>query len=263
MAKKKSGAKLSEPIARELVAKFRALMPSSTAVSETALNAVLDTYGGDVEAMKRGASQIICDSEALGYKIYLEAEHPASATALTETFGSLLASGATGDEGIRLVADNARALNQFYLSMSQSRKVRAGGAFESYFDTLFRNLGYPFERENLVNGTPDFVFPSAKHFKHFSTDCIVFTCKRTLRERWRQITTEGSRGFVLFLGTMDEDVKANDLDQMNQQKVLLVVPDAIRATCYPTRPNVLSVEQFLIDYLDPGMERWRRNKVIP
>jgi len=237
-------------------------MPSSTAVSETALNAVLETFGGDVEAMKRGASRIICDSEELGYQIYLEAEHPASVTALTETFGSLLASDATGNDGIRLVADNARALNQFYLSMSQSRKVRAGGAFESYFETLFRNLGYPFERENLVNGTPDFVFPSARHFNYLPTDCIVFTCKRTLRERWRQITTEGSRGFVLYLGTMDKDVKANDLDQMNQQKVLLVVPHDIRVSCYPTRPNVLSVEQFLVDYLDPGVERWLRNKVI-
>jgi hypothetical protein len=113
-----------------------------------------------------------------------------------------------------------------------------------------------------VNGTPDFVFPSAAHFKTLSTDCIVFTCKRTLRERWRQITTEGSRGFVLFLGTLDGDVKRNDLEAMNRQKVMLVVPEAIRAERYEGHPNVLSVEQFLIEPLDQGMVRWRRRGII-
>lgn len=260
MTKKTSS--LTNPVARQIADRFKASMPSNDEVIGAALNVVIGAYHGDVEAIKNNASSIIRDAEAVAYRFYLEAEGPAATEAIERTFIPMLSAEASGEDGVRLVAGNAAALNQFYLSVSQSRKSRAGSALETFFDTLFRALRYKFEREHVVNGTPDFVFPSAAHFRRLPTDCIVFTSKRTLRERWRQITTEGSRGFLLFLGTLDSTIKPNDLEQMKDQKIYMVVPEEIRAARYASQPHVLSVERFLADYLDPAMDRWRRNGVI-
>lgn len=38
-------------------------------------------------------------------------------------------------------------------------------------------------------------------------DATIFTIKGTLRERWRQIVTEGTRGLGFFLATIDEGMK--------------------------------------------------------
>lgn len=253
--------RVANPVAQQLVAQFRSAIPANDVIIQRALDEVLAPYGGDIEAMKGQISKIISDSEARAYLLYREAQGPALTHALRSVLSALPAQDRAGT--IEQVANNAEALDQFFLSVSQGRKARAGTAVETFFDTLFRSMGYPFERAHVVNGTPDFVFPSVAHFKTHSTDCIIFTSKRTLRERWRQITSEGSRGFVLFLGTLDATVKAADLADMKQQKINVVVPEQIRQSSYDSVPHVISVERFLRDHLDPAMDRWRRNGVVP
>lgn len=255
------GRKFADPLARQLVAAFGAAVPSIDEILDAALRDEYARYGGDVEAMKAVASQLISGVEAAAHARYREAERVSLQEAL-RTVLTPLAAGLDGPAAIDMVASHAGALDGLFMSISQSRKSRAGASLEVIFDTLFATLGYPFQRHHVVNGIPDFVFPSAAHFKLLPTDCIVFTSKRTLRERWRQITTEGSRGAVLFLGTLDPKVKDNDLAQMTAQKINLVVPESIRAAHYPDAPNVLSVDRFLVDHLDPGLARWRRNGVV-
>jgi hypothetical protein len=258
---KPTRSKLTNPIAQQLVAQFRSAIPENDVIIRQALQDVLAPLAGDVEQIKANVSKVISDSEARAYQLYKDAQRPALAHAIRAVFSALPASDRA--ETIALFATNAEALDAFFLSVSQGRKARAGTAVETFFDTLFRGMGYPFEREHVVNGTPDFVFPNVAHFRKHSTDCIIFTSKRTLRERWRQITSEGSRGFVLFLGTLDATIKPVDLADMRQQKINLVVPEHIRQGSYATVSHVISVERFLRDYLDPGVERWRRNGVIP
>jgi hypothetical protein len=251
---------VSNPVAQQLVTQFRAAIPANDVIIHQALQQVLAPYGGDVERIKTQISKIISDSEERAYQLYKEAQKPALAHALRSVFSAMPAADRAAT--IEQFANSAEALDAFFLSVSQGRKARAGGAVETFFDVLFRGMGYPFERAHVVNGTPDFVFPSVAHFRKLSTDCIIFTSKRTLRERWRQITSEGSRGFVLFLGTLDATVKPADLSDMRQQKINVVVPEHIRQVSYPSVPHVISVERFLRDHLDAGMERWRRNGVI-
>jgi hypothetical protein len=273
--KKARGTRERSPIAQQLVAQFKAAIPSNDVITGRALHDVLAPYGGDVEQIKSNVSRIIADSEARAYQLYKDAQSPALSHALRTVFTSLLRGSyapAAGFEGvaegsgraelINMLAENADALDAFFLSVSQGRKARAGSAVETFFDTLFHGMGYPFEREHVVNGTPDFVFPNVAHFRKHATDCIIFTSKRTLRERWRQITSEGSRGFVLFLGTLDATIKPADLNEMKRQKINLVVPEHIRGAAYESVPNVMSVEGFLRDHLDPSMDRWHRHGVI-
>lgn len=104
--------------------------------------------------------------------------------------------------------------------------------------------------------------PSYDHYVKNAIDCIIFTAKRTLRERWRQIVTEGTRGLGFYLATIDEKISSNQLDEARNHRIYIVCPEEIRSGYYSGKVNVLSFTQFFKDYLDPAMERWRRNNVI-
>lgn len=155
-------------------------------------------------------------------------------------------------------------LDRLFLSIGQSRKARAGITFESTIRGLFRQCGYPFEEQCVVNGKPDFLLPSESHYRRFATDCIIFTAKRTIRERWRQIATEGTRGKALYLATIDHKVTAAQSAEMLENRIYLVVPADSKGAvpAYSAAPNVISFEDFFTDHLDPAMERWRRSGVI-
>jgi hypothetical protein len=49
---------------------------------------------------------------------------------------------------------------------------------------------------------------------------------------------------------------------MHHNRIYLVCPESIKTAKYGDKVNVLSFKQFFKDYLDPAMERWRRNGVI-
>ena len=126
-------------------------------------------------------------------------------------------------------------------------------------------LQYPFSSQPIINGQPDFILPSVEHFRQHAADYIIFTVKRTLRERWRQIVTEGTRGLGFYLATIDEDIATRDLAEMNQSRINLVVPTRIKGlrADYKNAPNIITFEQFFRFHLDPGIERWRAEGIIP
>jgi hypothetical protein len=116
----------------------------------------------------------------------------------------------------------------------------------------------------IINGRPDFILPSVEHFRRNVPDAIIFTIKRTLRERWRQIVTEGTRGLGFFLATIDEGIAVRDLEAMLQSRIYIVVPSRIKTLCpdYEAAVNVITFEHFFQFYLDPAMQRWRAAGVI-
>jgi hypothetical protein len=99
--------------------------------------------------------------------------------------------------------------------------------------------------------------PGKQLFAVNPTECIILTAKRTLRERWRQITTEGKH-FRLFLATIDERVSQNQLGEMLKQQVYLVIPSGTIEACtrYREARNVISFQEFFRDFLDPAVKRW-------
>ena len=156
------------------------------------------------------------------------------------------------------------ALDRFFLGLTQGRRARAGGAFEYLIKELFVQLRYPFSSQPIINGQPDFILPSVEHFRLHAADCIIFTVKRSLRERWRQIVTEGTRGLGFYLATIDEEIGANDLAEMNRSRITLVVPTRIKALLadYKKAPNLITFEHFFRFHLDPAMKRWRAARII-
>lgn len=155
-----------------------------------------------------------------------------------------------------------KLFDTFFLSLAQSRKSRAGRSFEAIHNALFKELSYPFDEQKVINGKPDFIMPSYGHFLENPIDCIIFTAKRTLRERWRQIVTEGTRGLGFYLATIDEGISSNQLTEAHNNRIYIVCPSRIKNQFYKDKVNVLSFTQFFKDHLDPAMERWKRNNVI-
>jgi len=125
---------------------------------------------------------------------------------------------------------------------------------------LFKKLQYPFDPQPEIDGNPDFVFPSVSLYKKNAQDAIVFTAKRTLRERGRQIVTEGAKGLGFFLATIDEGVSKAQIGEMKSARIQLVVPSRLKESVrqYSAAANVVTFEDFLEDHLDPKMTKWKK-----
>lgn len=237
-------------------------LPSGHEICVNAMRDVLGERESDKEWIKSNFSLLVEEVQRRAYETYLKAERPAAGRAFRAVFSRELPQQVTQEDFFSLLDRNFWALDKFFLGVSQGRRPRAGKAFEHVIKVLFGTLGYPYTPQAVINGQPDFLLPGIDHFKLNPMDCIIFTVKRTLRERWRQITTEGIQGHQFFLATIDEKVANRDLPEMLRNRIYLVVPEDIRVKCYPEQPNVISFEGFFLKHLDPAMARWRADEVI-
>ena len=216
-------------------------------------------YGGTPERLKENFDLLIEETEKEAYRLYLQLEQEYGEMVLKRLIDAIAEEGAgTPDEiGLKL-GEYFKPLDRFYLSLAQSRKSRAGRVFEKIHNLLFKALSYPFDEQQVINGKPDFVMPSVEHYRRNPLECVIFTAKRTLRERWRQIVTEGTRGIGFYLATIDDGVSDNQLQEMVDHRIFLVVPKRIKEENYPDATNVLTFQSFFEDHLDPKKRIWDR-----
>lgn len=255
-------AKSDAELAARIFAIMRKKVPKAAELTGDALNALLGAKANDAEYIKDNFSQLIHDTQIKAYHLYLEHEARESGAAIRDVVMPLLPSGATADDVFSFLETRFHAIDRLCLSLSQSRRTRAGSTFETIVTTLFRKLGYPHTPQPQINGSrPDYVLPSLAHYLAYSSDCIIFTCKRTLRERWRQAITEGVTG-QFFLATVDDQLSVQQIDAMKEKNVVLVVPAGLKNTAYKDRMNVVSFETFFDHYLDPAIVRWKANGTI-
>ena len=237
-------------------------VPGGREICTDAMHQVLAGRAGDQEWIKSNFSRLVNDIQIAAYDRYLALEGPAAGYAVRKAFDPLLPDDATANDLFSAIERNFWVLDKFFLGLTQGRRPRAGKAFEHIIKVLFDMLGYPYTPQPIINGQPDFLLPSVEHYRRNAMDCIIFTAKRTLRERWRQITTEGTKGSMFFLATIDEKVAARDLPDMMLHRIYLVMPESIRAASYASEANVISFETFFAQHLDPAIQRWRANGVI-
>lgn len=249
---------LDENQKREGQRLYRVAAQDISSANEIILRALAEVLQGLPTAVqvKANFSHIVERAQARAYEIYLAEQGDVCSKALSEFLAF-----SSSSNGIN--HGQFAVLDSFFTSLFQSRKNRAGGAFETIVTTIFEKLEYPFTAQpDLGESKPDYVIPSLDYYRQFAADCIIFTCKRTLRERWRQIVTEGTSGKAFFLATIDEKVSTSELSRMKDRSVYLVVPTSIKQKRYSDAPNVITFERFLIDHLDPAINRWRTDNVI-
>ena len=111
------------------------------------------------------------------------------------------------------------------------RKSRAGKSLEHHLSALFSGNGLRFEEQAVTEGNkkPDFLFPSqeAYHTPIYPTEKIItLAAKTTCKDRWRQVINEADRlrGKPKYLCTLQQGISTAQLDEMNAEQVILVVP---------------------------------------
>ncbi len=244
--------------AKLLFEKTRDRIPSSGSLTIEALRqSRFDQMG--LEDLKANFSKAVSELQLAIYDLYLKREKEAAAEAIKEIFSPAVATANSNEQALSIVADKFGVLDKFSLSLSQSRKSRAGTAFEVLVSELFSKMSYPYTPQpNIGGSTPDYVLPSENWYNRYPSDCIIFTLKRTLRERWRQIVTESSSGKI-YLATIDDKVSRPGLAKMMEHNITLVVPSNIKSLTYSDVLNVISFEDFFEDHLDPAMLRWKKS----
>lgn len=243
---------------------FRKTVPSPSNVINEAIKRKLVPPNNSQEYIKENFSKFVEELQIDAYEIYLKAEESEGKKAIRAALIERTNANASREEVIEEACNMFKELDRFYLSLTQSRRPRAGSAFEIILKTLFKNLDYPFDEQQVINGQPDFLMPNRKHYDSNPMDCIIFTAKRSLRERWRQVVTEGTRGLGFYLATVDNKVSGNQLDEMKSHRIYLVVPKSIKndINVYKTAHNVIPYEDFFKYHLDPAVTRWKAGRIL-
>ena len=119
------------------------------------------------------------------------------------------------------------------------RKSRAGKSLEHHLAAIFdaNNIEYQARTVTEGNKRPNFIFPSQKayHDMTFPVDKLVsLAAKTTCKDRWRQIINEADRlrNENKFLCTLQQGISPAQMDEMQKEKVILVVPKKY-ITTYP------------------------------
>lgn len=136
------------------------------------------------------------------------------------------------------------------------RKSRAGKSLEHHLSAIFdgNNIQYTAQSVTEGNKKPDFLFPSqaAYHNATFPTDKLIsLAAKTTCKDRWRQVINEADRlrGLPKYLCALQQGISPAQMDEMQAENVILVVPRPYIAS-YPAdrRDRIWTVTKF-VDYV--------------
>ena len=145
--------------------------------SRTIAQAVLDEALADHKStawIKKHFSELVDTLQIRAYERYLLFEMETWRVAFATVFGPKLRECSSPEKVSRVIGDYFYTLDKFFLSRTQSRRSRAGTAFEVVLGELFNKLQYPSDQQPAIDGNPDFVFPSISLYKKNAQDAIVF-----------------------------------------------------------------------------------------
>lgn len=133
------------------------------------------------------------------------------------------------------------------------RKSRAGKSLEHHLAAIFDGNCIEYSSQPVTEGNkkPDFLFPSkeAYHDYGFSADYIVsLAAKTTCKDRWRQVLNEADRlrDKPKYLCTLQQGISGAQMDEMQAENVILVVPKPYIVT-YPKdrRDRIWTLARFV------------------
>ncbi|MEA3476041.1 MAG: type II restriction endonuclease [Candidatus Cloacimonadota bacterium] len=147
-----------------------------------------------------------------------------------------------------------------FLSISQSRKTRAGGSFEKHLRFLFSKINYPYDMQTTLNGRVDYLFPSEEVFKKNRTVCLIISVKRTLRERWRQVIGELSsiNAGKIYIATQEENIAKAKIHEMKKHNINLVVFDEEKEKNFLSEYNVIGFTELITVHLPAQKILWEK-----
>ena len=133
------------------------------------------------------------------------------------------------------------------------RKSRAGKSLEHHLSAIFdaHGIRYAAQAPTEGNKKPDFLFPSKEAYHDMTfpvTKLCTLAAKTTCKDRWRQILNEADRlrGERKWLCTLQQGISAAQMDEMQTEKVVLVVPKP-HIAAYPRdrQSRIWTIDQFV------------------
>ena len=160
--------------------------------------------------------------------------------------------GATVAHGFSSVEDFITLANQ----VLNRRKSRAGKSLEHHLAAIFDEYRIQYTAQAITEGKkkPDFLFPSeaAYHDMSFSIEKLcTLAAKTTCKDRWRQILNEADRlrDENKYLCTMQQGISGAQMDEMQAERVILVVPKSyIKSYPKDRQDRIWTVGKF-IEYI--------------
>ena len=136
------------------------------------------------------------------------------------------------------------------------RKSRAGKSLEHHLAAIFDGNGLEYSAQAVTEGNkkPDFIFPSkeAYHNSEFSVEKLIsLAAKTTCKDRWRQVINEADRlkGKPKYLCTLQQGISSAQMDEMQAENVILVVPKPYIKTYPSDRQNRIWTLSKFVQYV--------------
>lgn len=229
----------------ELLAEY-ADIPDPTSIATTARDEWLQTNAYptlDPWAIPNPGDAIMEISRDIEFRHYKRFE-------LRRRAAELVALLAGPSDLVTSVVKHFPEIDRIFLSASQQRKTRAGRSFEHHIAASMKAGRIRFVEQAVTGGRrPDFVLPdlpTLRSRRRAYGDALVVAAKTTLRERWKQVSSEKLNCDVL-LATVDDRVAAASIREMADSGIRLVVPESLKTSDeahYKGQPNVLSFREF-------------------
>jgi len=116
---------------------------------------------------------------------------------------------------------------------SQMRKSRGGKAFESIVRFLLNYIGIGCEKPRgkeprRILKRIDCVVPNQEIALSTPDKAFFLSCKRTLRERWKQTIPERKPAWRVFLLTIDDELSEDKAQEIDQLGIIAYVRDELK-----------------------------------
>lgn len=155
-----------------------------------------------------------------------------------------------------VVANGFASVDDFVIMANHvlnRRKSRAGKSLEHHLSAIFDENRIRYAAQSVTEGKkkPDFLFPSEKAYHDLTFEIgnlCTLAAKTTCKDRWRQILNEADRlrDENKYLCTMQRGISATQMDEMQAEKVILVVPKEYHSA-YPKekRDRLWTLDKFV------------------
>lgn len=204
--------KREELAIKEFINNLTVDFPASEDMSDAARH-IENTVHDHVEDIQANPDRKLISWTDMEYRLFKALEH--------DRYKNLIFKGFTSVDEFVKVANIV--LNR--------RKSRVGKSLEHHLAAIFdgNELEYSAQVVTEGNKKPDFIFPSkeAYHNSDFSVDKLIsLAAKTTCKDRWRQVLNEADRlkGKPKYLCTLQQGISGAQMDEMQAENVILVVP---------------------------------------
>ncbi|MCS7088296.1 MAG: type II restriction endonuclease [Thermoflexales bacterium] len=133
----------------------------------------------------------------------------------------------------------SRLVQRLEKDLGNMRKARGGSWFQYSIQLLLQQEGiaseFPLGANAKALGRVDMVVPSVKVAREQPDKAFFITCKRTLRERWKQEVPQGVANRRYYLVTLDSALSASKAEEIKMMNLIAYVPtsvcDALQQQC--------------------------------